>query len=457
MRKKWFHVFLLICLTSSMTILGEEAQDSIPAGGDDISHRMSALEQTIQTLQRELEDLKADQAQQKQIQEKEALKRALQAQLAVPETSQESESQPQTSGGLSLQQLNPEISLSGNMVYNWQQDSPEQHASDFKFRELGIHFQSWLDPYTRLKAAVPVSESQTTLEEGYIELHQVADDVILTLGKFRQQFGVVNRWHGHALDQVNFPVAMRQIFGDEGLNQSGASLDWLMSPWGETSQKFTFQVTDGENDRLFGGNQNNRPSLLGRYSLFRDISKDTYWEAGLSGLLGWNDTWAMATGGDQTDSRETTVLGIDFSMLWEPTDQMRYRNVQWRSEAYWLHRNLLAPDGSGEDTVQAWGMFSYVQSKVSRTIDIGLRGDLFIPDTKGYANLTSDLSLAPLAVTSNNPYLYQCSPYVTWSQSPFVHFRGEYDYSDGKGVSFARHVVWLQAVFAAGPHKHERY
>ncbi|MCF7974808.1 MAG: hypothetical protein K9N55_13400, partial [Phycisphaerae bacterium] len=80
MRKKWFHVFVLICLTSSMTILGEEAQDSIPASDGDISHRMSALEQTIQKLQRELEDLKTDQAQQKQIQEKEALKRALQTQ-----------------------------------------------------------------------------------------------------------------------------------------------------------------------------------------------------------------------------------------------------------------------------------------------------------------------------------------------------------------------------------------
>ncbi|NQV33193.1 MAG: hypothetical protein HQ515_10895 [Phycisphaeraceae bacterium] len=408
-------------------------------------------------LQKELEDLKADQDQQRQIQEKEALQKALQAQLAVPEESHTPEAQTQTSGGLSLSQLNPEISFSGNFVYDWQQGSPDQKTMDFNFRELGIHVQSWLDPYTKFKAAIPVTETETTLEEGYIELHQIADNVILTLGKFRQQFGMVNRWHGHALDQVNFPVALRRIFGDEGLNQSGASLDWLMPAWGPTSQKLTFQLTDGENDRLFFGNQNNRPSLLGRYSLFRDVSEDTYWEAGLSGLLGWNDTWAINGADDQMDSKETAVLGVDFSTLWEPTDRMRYRNVQWRSELYWLHHNILAPDGSGADTLHAWGMFSYVQAKVSRTIDIGLRGDLFVPDTKNYANLSSTLSLSPLAVTSNNPYLYQCSPYITWSQSPFVHFRGEYDYSDGKGLSFARHVVWLQAVFAAGPHKHERY
>ncbi len=80
----------------------------------------------------------------------------------------------------------------------------------------------------------------------------------------------------HALDQVDFPLAMRQIFGEGGLNQTGASLDWLMPPVGHTSQKLTIQVTDGENDRLFGGNTNNRPSVLGRYSLFKDISNVTW-------------------------------------------------------------------------------------------------------------------------------------------------------------------------------------
>lgn len=457
MRRRWFQVFTLVFLICCIPAMGEDSRSAITPAKDDITGRMAVMEQTIQKLQSELEALKADQAKQKQTQEKEALQKALQAQLAVPEESQSPEAQPQTSGGLSLQQLNPEISFSGDLLYSWQQDSPTQETSDFNFRGLGVHVQSWLDPYTRFKAAIPIDETSSSLGEGYIELHQIADSVILTLGKFRQQFGVVNRWHKHALDQVDFPVAMRQIFGEGGLNQTGASLDWLMPPVGDTSQKLTIQVTDGENDRLFGGNTNNRPSVLGRYSLFKDISKDTYWEAGLSSLLGWNDTWAMNDTSTQQDRQETIVLGADCAMLWEPTNRMRYRNVQWRSEAYWLNRNILAPDKSGADTIHAWGMFSYVQAKVSRTVDIGIRGDLFIPDTKDYANLPSTLSLSPLAVTSKNPYLYQCSPYITWSQSPFVHFRGEYDYSDGKGLSFARHVVWLQAIFAAGPHKHERY
>jgi hypothetical protein len=291
-----------------------------------------------------------------------------------------------------------------------------------------------------------------------VTLFNLSDDLNLTLGKFRQQFGVVNRWHKHGLDQVDFPLALRQIFGEGGLNQSGVSLDWFMPPWGDASQQLTFQVTDGSNDRLFGDNARNRPSLLVHYKNYRDISKDTYMEWGLSSLIGWNDEWDISGSPiKQNSSEETFVFGADFTVLWEPTEKMRHRNIEWRSEAYWLNKDLVAPDGSGGDTINAWGLYSYLQTRISRTVDIGLRGDFYVPDTKGYANISSDLSLSPLAVTSDNPYIWQISPYITWRQSPFVKFRTEYDYSNGKGIEKPEHIFWLQAIFSAGPHKHERY
>jgi hypothetical protein len=362
------------------------------------------------------------------------------------------------SGGLSLQALNPEISFAGDFLFSSRQDSTSEESSDFDFRVLDIHVQSWLDPYTLFKAAIGVTEDDADLGEGYITLYQLSDDLNLTLGKFRQQFGVVNRWHKHALDQVDFPLALREIFGNGGLNQSGASLDWLMPPLGDASQQLTFQVTDGSNDRLFGGNTSNRPGLLAHYKNYRDLSKDTYMEWGFSGLVGWNDQWEVGSSATKQNSREEAfVLGADFTVLWEPTERMRYRNVEWRSEAYWLNKDILAPDGSGEDTLNAWGLYSYLQTKISRTIDIGIRGDFYVPDTKSYAENPSWTSLSPLAVTSDSPYLWQISPYITWWQSPFVKFRSEYDYSNGKGIENPEHIFWLQCVFAAGPHKHERY
>ena len=362
------------------------------------------------------------------------------------------------SRGLGLQALNPEISVTGDFLFSTRQDTTSDQSSDFNFRNLGVHIESWLDPYTHFKSAIEFHEDETELGEAYVTLFNLSDDLNLTFGKFRQQFGVVNRWHKHGLDQVDFPLALRKIFGEGGLNQSGLSLDWMMPPAGDASQQLTFQVTDGSNDRLFGGNTSNRPSLLAHYKNYRDLSKDTYLEWGLTGLAGWNDQWEVGSSATTQDSREmTTVLGADLTVLWEPTEKMRYRNVEWRSEAYWLNKDILAPDGSGEDTINAWGLYSYLQSKISRTIDIGIRGDYFVPDTKSYAANPNWTSLSPLAVTGDNPYLWQIGPYITWQQSPFVKFRLEYNHADGKGIDNPEDIVWFQCIFSAGPHKHERY
>ena len=49
------------------------------------------------------------------------------------------------------------------------------------------------------------------------------------------------------------PLALLQIFGEEGVHGTGASFDWSGSI-GEASQELVLQLTDGENDRIFGDN-----------------------------------------------------------------------------------------------------------------------------------------------------------------------------------------------------------
>jgi hypothetical protein len=413
-------------------------------------------EAEINALEQKINQLAVQKGRPESTDELASLRELAKTKAARPTIEKQPEEVTFESRGLGLQALNPEISVTGDFLFSYRQDSTSDQSTDFNFRTLGIHIESWLDPYTHFKAAVPVTESDTTLGEGYLTLYNIADDLNLTLGKFRQQFGVVNRWHKHGLDQVDFPLALRQIFGDGGLNQSGLSLNWLMPPLGDASQQLTLQVTDGSNSRLFGDNSRNRPSILAHYKNYQDLSKDTYLEWGLTGLMGWNDEWDMAAGTTKDISEITAVLGADLSLLWEPTEKMRYRNIEWRSEVYWLNKDIQASDGSGGDTLNAWGLYSYLQTKISRTIDIGIRGDFYVPDTKGYAG-TTGYSLSPLAVTRDNPYLWQISPYITWWQSPFVKFRAEYDYCNGKGIDNPEQVLWLQAIFAAGPHKHERY
>ncbi len=388
--------------------------------------------------------------------------RALAESLAGPKKEEKSpEEIVYKSRGLSLQQLNPEISVSGDLIAYYRDQDGTRQRTDVFLRGLELNFQSYLDPFSKLKATAHVhDDGEVHLEEAYYTHFTLIKGATLDLGRFRQQFGVVNRWHGDALDQVQYPLALQRMFGEEGLNQTGASIEWAFPKWAGAHHGVTLQVTNTENERLFDGDTLGTPSLLFHYKNYRDLSRDTYLEFGLSGLFGWNDEWDIqvdpATVVTQRDTLGTRVFGADMSVLWEPADRALYHNIEWRSEVYALNRDILAPDGSGPDTINAWGAYSYLQSKIAQNLIIGVRGDYYEPASKDYAVLP-DVSLVPLAYPAGNPYRWQVGPYVTWWQSEWVLFRAEYNYGWGSGMENDEHVLWFQTIFAAGPHKHERY
>ena len=94
---------------------------------------------------------------------------------------------------------------------------------------------------------------------------------------------------------------------------------------------------------------------------------------------------------------------------------------------------------------------------MSRTIDLGVRFDYYEPEVKSYADLPDDLSLFPLAVTESGADRYRVGLFATWWQSPFARFRLGYTHESGNDMGSRLDMATLQLVFAAGPHKHERY
>lgn len=465
--------FISFCIAIACLLLASQSiwsQDGTGVAGrtSDSQSQIDALRQQLDDLRRqysekisELEKKIEQLVSQKEAEEEADIRRAAE-EAAGPsaETAQAERSSEETvfaSGALGLQALNPEISVVGDSVSWYGNTEGHVGRSDLGVRVLGVHFESYLDPFSKFKACVPVSEEGAELCEAYLTRYDVAKNLNLTIGKFHQQFGVVNRWHAPSLDQVEFPLALRQVFGGP-LEATGVSLDWLLPGTGRISQGLTLQVTTGRNPRVFGGNSRNFPSALVRYNNYRDLSKDKYLEFGFSALAGRNDEWQADSGGTTLTANRNLgayVLGADLTLLWEPTDKMRYRNWVWRTEGYLLHKNILAPDGSGKDSINAWGAYSYFQKKTSRTVEAGLRLDYYKPDVKPYADLPG-LSLSPLAVTTPGAYQWQISPYVTWWQSPWVKWRLEYDHRRGKGLPDDNRLL-LQCTFAAGPHKHERY
>ena len=362
-------------------------------------------------------------------------------------------------GDLSRQAENPELSIVGDFVYRLQSIDNLRNNSDAMLRNLGVHYETYLDPYTKFKGAVPVKEDISNLGEAYITRFGLTPNMNFTIGKFRQQFGVVHRWHMAGLDQVEFPLAMRRIFGDGGICQNGISLEWQLGTSGKTTQELTMQLTESTNNRLFAGNTRGMPSMLLHLKSFRDINDSTYQELGLTGLAGINDQWTIKKAGtvDIIDkTRPVYAFGIDFTHLWEPVDNMRYRNFMWRTELYGTKKEILEPDSGDKGSIFAWGGYTNLQWKLDRQLESGIRIDYFEPDSQKYAAVAG-LSLNPLAVVAVSPSEWQLCPYLTWQQSPWVKYRLEFDYKSGNNMGPDERRVMLQCIWSAGPHKHDRY
>jgi hypothetical protein len=469
-----YAIFLILFLTPSLVCSASE--NEVDKRLQKLEQQMQLMEQNykqqIKTLQIEVERLKsaADKSETatkvddvNELSEIEKLKQQAlsmigDAKSAKVEKAEDSDTEF-TAGNLGLQAENPEISVTGDVVYTLQSIDKQRTNADSKFRSLGLHYESYLDPYSKFKAAVPVLENDSLLGEAYITRYGVRHNLNFTLGKFRQQFGVVNRWHKHGLDYVDFPLALRRIFGNGGLNQKGISLDWQLGRSGRETQELTLQLTDAENAGLFGGNGRGMPSLLAHFKTFKDIDASRYREIGLTAMAGTNDQWSVLSPGGITSldkTRPVYAFGLDYTYLWEPVDNMRYRNFIWRTELYGMKKEILTPDTGSRDSITSWGGYTNFQWRVDRDLDTGLRLDYYQPDNKDYASLAG-LSLAPLAVAADDPEEWQICPYVTWHQSPWVRYRLEFNYKSGHNMGPDERKLMLQCIWAAGPHKHDRY
>ena len=140
-----------------------------------------------------------------------------------------------------------------------------------------------------MKAAVSVSPSGVHFGEAYIVWTAIFGCMNITAGKFRQQLGVVNRWHKHALDQYDFPLMLTEPFGPGGLNQIGVAFEFRLPKLTAKTNELVVQVTNGMNDKAFAGQYFSIPTTLVHYKNYWDLSRNTYLELGLTGIAGFNN------------------------------------------------------------------------------------------------------------------------------------------------------------------------
>ena len=303
-------------------------------------------------------------------------------------------------GGERTQQgLNPEISILGEI---WGTYDDSVHKSDLALHEVELAFQSALDPYTQLKVITSFSPNANSdgyfvdIEEGYLTWTGLVNGVSLNVGKFKEPFGVYNRWHAHALPILDYPLYIRKFFGDEGLASTGFSAETLYSGLGADS--FTLQAVsrDGTN------------SALAHYKSYWDLSPDVYLEGGLSYF-----------------SEKPNAYGADMTVLYEPHNQAKFSHVQFHAE--WGKKD------------QAQGLFTLLEDQLSAKYLVALSYER--------AEEVADPSLVT----------HSWAGIFTYWQSEYVRIRLHLIDERQSWTSQPNRKVILQFSVAAGPHKHDAY
>ncbi len=320
--------------------------------------------------------------------------------------------------------LNPELTVTGDVRAHAYRPGPQ--ADNFVTREFELGLQSALDPFSTAKVTVSVEDGAASLEEGYVYWSGLPGHTRLDVGRFRQTFGELNRWHLHAVTTDEYPLVVRRFAGDEGLGAGGVSLYAPLPFSGRAgTYELTVQGTVGSNEVLFGGG--NRPSVLGQLSGFWQLSRATYAQVSISGLRGTNPDTGLTT----------TAGALAARFTWRPPDRGTSREVTLRSELWALHRRFDGPGPTFDRT--RLGAYADMTWRLGRRWILGTRGDWV-------------QSPEPGALATE----WAVTPSLTFWQSEFVFVRGQFEHARTVAGATTDRLT-IQAVFAMGPHKHELF
>ena len=426
---------VLLCLVAAGMWSFPAAAQEQAASPDSVLLRVRELERRLDSLERVVTELRAaSQPTAEPADELAALRAAARAAAGPP--ARADTAAPQASRTRNLQILNPEISVTGDVVGNFVAPAGEDHAFSGTPRGFEFSFQAALDPYTRTKifvtreedfeiAGLPEGGGEEEegdgfeIEEGYLYWVGLPGGFGAKVGKFRQEIGLYNRWHTHALFEVERPLAVTTFLGEDGLIQTGAAVTLPNFTLGPATQTVTVEVTRGNNAALFDGGS--QMSYLGRFQNFWDLSAASFLQLGATGVYGQNDEAGL----------QSRLLGLDFFFRWTPPGRALYRDFQLKGEWYFAERE------EGPSTLTGEGGYAQANLRVGRRWILGTRADFVSPYAGG-------------------PDILQLAPSLTWWQSEWVRLRLQYNYLKPEGSS-GNSTVLLQFMWAMGPHKHESY
>lgn len=364
------------------------------------------------------------------------LEEAEEATRTETETSAEFETKVFTGHQRQQQSLNPNISVTGDFIgalsnidetHHHGENHHEHedlHGKKFMLREAEFHIVSNLDPFTRAKFFLGIpGNGSLHIGEAYMEWLNLPFNINLKIGKYRSQFGFLNRWHDHGLPQVDRPKALTHFLGDHGLGGIGAGCNILLPNLFTHANELDVEVIYGGDGVSFTNKGTRQWVGVSHLKNYWDLTSNAYLELGFSGAYGKHDS---------EQSLKTVLGGIDLTYKWVPADRSKYRTFEFRNELIYSRHEGLVEDSN------SFGFYSYIDNKLSASWWAGLR---------------FDYTQEP---ESHDDWLWGVSPYLTFWQSEFVFIRFQFSHFNSSHVK-DENVILFQSVWSIGPHKHEAY
>ncbi len=347
------------------------------------------------------------------------------------------------SGIRKQQGLNPNISLGGDFFAGVSSSKDDFISNDgdfsygnngFHLREMEMAFVAPLDPFTRGKAFISVTENEIAIEEAYMELLNLPLSMNLKAGIFYAAFGPLNRYHDHALPQFDRPRALVNYFTNAGLGGTGMAANFMLpSILFSDASSLDISVINGGNGCSFDNLGGKHLMYVGKWNNYYDLSKSSYFEFSLNSVIGKNDI---------KGEYNSYVNSLGLTYKWAPIGREKYRTIDWRTELFYGIYETPTKD------IISKGFYTSFQNKFNTRLWGSVR--------VGYSELPYD----------NSQKEWDFTTCIDFWQSEFVFFRLQYQYNSREINNLklfpqmdlpSDHSIVLQINWAMGPHKHEAY
>ncbi|MBU8920487.1 MAG: DUF4355 domain-containing protein [Bacteroidales bacterium] len=423
-------LLIVLALTIPLTV---SAQDRTEMTEKELARLLKEQGHRIETLEKIIEELQARiDRKEKDNELEDLLAEARRMAEQKNKSTEQGEKRKFYSGLRQHSALNPNISVGSDYYFSYGSSRTEYNKAlsdnswgtgQLFIREIEIAAEASLDPYSRAKVFLGFGPEGVGVEEGYMEWLNWPLNMNLKLGKYKSQFGVMNRYHLHALPQFDLPLVMSNFFGNESLKGVGVAANFLLPSLTAHVNELDLQVISGGEGPSFTGDGNHNIVFVSHLKNYWDINRAAYIELGLSGATGYNDA---------EESSRTILGGIDLRLKWSPPGRSKYRGFEWWSEAVFSRYELQ------DENIDSWGIFSSLQYRLGARWLCSGRFD--------YSQLPGDGWREEYGGTA-------C---IDFWQSEFVFLRLQYSYIDRNFDEDDNRVI-LQVSWAMGPHKHESY